>query len=92
MATKVVHVQFASISGCAITWEGCVWASRNAPIFGGAGGRALIVVARFSAGHKKRTAKTLENKGFLLFSVGILSLKSALWYYKITGDKRFYML
>lgn len=50
VATKVVHVQSASAGGgCAITWEGCVWTSGNAPVFGDPS-QVLIVVARFSAG------------------------------------------
>lgn len=50
VATKVVHVQTGSMSESIIKWEGCVWASGEAPIFGDAGKRALIVVVRFSAG------------------------------------------
>ena len=50
VATKVVHVQTGSMGESVITWEGCVWASGEAPIFGDAGKRALIVVVRFSAG------------------------------------------
>ena len=49
VATKVVHVQSHRTSGCAITWEGCVWASGSAPVFGNPSA-VLIVVARFSAG------------------------------------------
>ncbi len=49
VATKVVHVQSHRTSGCAITWEGCVWASGSAPVFGNPSAD-LIVVARFSAG------------------------------------------
>ena len=50
VATKVVHVQTGSMSESIIKWEGCVWTSGEAPILGDAGKRALIVVARFSAG------------------------------------------
>lgn len=50
VATKVVHVQSAGGGGgCAITWEGCVWAGGSAPVFGNPSA-VLIVVARFSAG------------------------------------------
>lgn len=49
VATKVVHVQSHRTSGCAITWEGCVWAGGSAPVFGNPSA-VLIVVARFSAG------------------------------------------
>ncbi len=49
VATKVVHVESARISGCAITWDGCVWTSGSAPVFG-IPSAVLIVVARFSAG------------------------------------------
>lgn len=52
VATKVVHVQSAGGGGgggCAITWEGCVWTSGSAPVFGNPSA-VLIVVARFSAG------------------------------------------
>ena len=50
VATKVVHVQTGSMGESTIKWEGCVWTSGNAPVFGDAGKRALIVVVRFSAG------------------------------------------
>lgn len=50
VATKVVHVQSAGGGGgCIITWEGCVWTSGDAPVFGDPSA-VLIVVARFSAG------------------------------------------
>ena len=50
VATKVVHVQSGQLGESTIKWEGCVWTSGNAPVFGDVGKRALIVVARFSAG------------------------------------------
>lgn len=63
VATKVVHVQTGSMGESVITWEGCVWASGDAPIFGDAGKRALIVVVRFSAG--KVYASVFLNEGDL---------------------------
>lgn len=63
VATKVVHVQTGSMGESVITWEGCVWASGNAPVFGDVGKRALIVVVRFSAG--KVYASVFLNEGDL---------------------------
>lgn len=61
VATKVVHVQSHRTSGCAITWEGCVWASGSAPVFGNPSAD-LIVVARFSAG-KVYTSAFVNTEG-----------------------------
>lgn len=49
VATKVVHVQSGIVNESIITWEGCVWTSGSAPVFGKLN-QVLIVVARFSAG------------------------------------------
>lgn len=61
VATKVVHVQSHRTSGCAITWEGCVWAGGSAPAFG-VPSAVLIVVARFSAG-KVYTSAFVNTQG-----------------------------
>ena len=49
VATKVVHVQSGLVLESIILWEGCVWTSGSAPVFGKLN-KALIVVVRFSAG------------------------------------------